>query len=761
MASRAGMEAALEGSGLLDAWVTPSGELLDPDNLDVVLVAGDSPLPADDAHLGTILAPSNASLEAERQTPPYVVADILRHIGAKADVGHTWVSVDGQWRNGLLRGRSTKPAPEYIGQTAREMARWRRILDLDAAVAETQTRMDSLQSSIDELDRRERVARGEADAAPADARLRAAYDQVIAAAREADNLRGRLAEAEERIAQKRTQLGEAEQTRDRSAEDLGIGKWSDDLDSLENQISSYRLALSVFFMAAQSFIDTKTTGQKAWAYVEEASARERRQKEIAERLERAASAAEIAHAALRQAASSVEHTMKRLDEARRRLERSRTEEKEARRRQHDTELAVTRVDERLRNRTEMLNGQTDRRDLAASSLRAFACTGLLQLATPGIADEDASLWPTARTVEAAFDLTSRLESIDSGDSVWEQQQKSAPSQFNELMRALSAQGCQPSATFCDDVFVANAFFQGRECTMEELRQLLSDEVSALQLLLDAREKEILENHLAGDVSGHLHALITAAEQHVQQMNVELENCPMSTGMKLRFVWRPAEDGPLGLADVKRRLARSTGAWSPTDCRLLGSFLQQQIQTVCFHAEGGSWQESLTEALDYRKWHRFDVERHQDGVWKRLTRRTHGTGSGGEKAVALTLPHFAAAAAFYRTASPLAPRLILLDEAFVGIDADMRAKCMGLINTFDLDFIMTSEREWGCYQTLPALAIYHLSTRPGIDAIGLTRWVWNGQQRVLNQSLTGEERVSSLVAKNEAASGANDYISELR
>jgi hypothetical protein len=100
-----------------------------------------------------------------------------------------------------------------------------------------------------------------------------------------------------------------------------------------------------------------------------------------------------------------------------------------------------------------------------------------------------------------------------------------------------------------------------------------------------------------------------------------------------------------------------------------------------------------------------------------------------------LPHFAAAAAFYRTADELAPRLILLDDAFVGIDADMRAKCMGFIHTFDLDFMMTSEREWGCYQTLPGLAIYHLSTRPGIDAIGLTRWVWNGRQRTLQQNMS--------------------------
>ena len=55
--------------------------------------------------------------------------------------------------------------------------------------------------------------------------------------------------------------------------------------------------------------------------------------------------------------------------------------------------------------------------------------------------------------------------------------------------------------------------------------------------------------------------------------------------------------------------------------------------------------------------------------------------------------------------------------------------MELLGAFDLDFVMTSEREWGCYPTVPAVAIYQLSSRTGIDAVGLTRWVWNGRERV--------------------------------
>jgi hypothetical protein len=200
-------------------------------------------------------------------------------------------------------------------------------------------------------------------------------------------------------------------------------------------------------------------------------------------------------------------------------------------------------------------------------------------------------------------------------------------------------------------------------------------------------------------------------------------------MRLRFNWEPLDDGPPGLIEARRRLLGTQGTWSPEERTALADFLQQRIQAVRGENQSGTWQEHLAAALDYRRWHRFGVERQQDGQWKRLTRRTYGTGSGGEKAITLTIPQFAAAAAHYRTADPQAPRLILLDEAFVGVDPNMRSKCLDLLCAFDLDVVMTSEHEWGCYPTVPGLAIYQLSTRPEIDAIGVTRWVWNGRQRL--------------------------------
>jgi hypothetical protein len=119
-----------------------------------------------------------------------------------------------------------------------------------------------------------------------------------------------------------------------------------------------------------------------------------------------------------------------------------------------------------------------------------------------------------------------------------------------------------------------------------------------------------------------------------------------------------------------------------------------------------------------------VERqHRQGEpWRKLS----GPASSGERALGLTVPLFAAISSFYGSGgSPNAPRLMLLDEAFAGIDDAARAHCMGLIREFDLDFVITSEREWACYAELPGVSICQLQRREGLDAVFVSRWTWDG------------------------------------
>jgi uncharacterized protein YPO0396 len=236
----------------------------------------------------------------------------------------------------------------------------------------------------------------------------------------------------------------------------------------------------------------------------------------------------------------------------------------------------------------------------------------------------------------------------------------------------------------------------------------------------------LEEHLVNEIASHLQELIHEAEVQVQDMNAELRQRPTSTGMRLRFRWTPRSDGPTGLAEARTRLMRQVhDAWSVEDREAVSAFLKAQIDAVRTANETGTWLEHLTEAFDYRRWHRFTIERMQDGQW----RSASGPASSGERVLTVTLPLFAAASAHYRSAQPTAPRLVLMDEVFAGVDDDSRSKSIGLLSTFDLDFVMTSEREWGCYPTLPGLAIYQLARREGIDAVHVTAWTWDGQARV--------------------------------
>jgi hypothetical protein len=238
------------------------------------------------------------------------------------------------------------------------------------------------------------------------------------------------------------------------------------------------------------------------------------------------------------------------------------------------------------------------------------------------------------------------------------------------------------------------------------------------------------------------------------MNMELERVPTSSGMVLRFRWEPRDDGPPGLLDARRRLLGAVGTWSAQERDAVGRFLHERIKAQRIAHDTGTWPEQLAAALDYRAWHDFVIERNIDGQWKRLTRRTHGTASGGEKVIALMIPMFAAAASHYRSAAPTAPRLILLDEAFVGVDSEMRAKCMGLLRAFDLDFIMTSEREWCCYSTLPGVAICQMSARAGVDGIYVSRWVWNGREKLPMPGGNGEHLrpISRSDSVNDAGKG---------
>lgn len=741
-AARAGLEAALEASGLLDAWITPAGELLAADELDTCLVS--TARPPEETSLTALLRVDIDPDDAQAGViAPATVEAILTRIGAREGVD-VWVDTGGRWRLGPLHGAWHKPAAQHIGAGAREAHRRQRLGQLAAEIEEARSELAAIQGELTALARRREALSAELAAAPRDNDVRQAHAALTAARTHLQRQREKLIAAEGAVRQAREAVDLARRTRDDDARDLGLWAWVDDLQRHDEALAEYRQVVAELWPVIAALGSARRQHAEAMTQAEASrQAREARRREAGEAAA-AARKADVEYRTLEEtrgaAAREIVAQLAVLRDQLRTLDDQQTKEGK---RRDDHRLMAAVAKEKIANATTDMQRHDGARTLAIGALQRFTSLGLLSVACPDLTDlpeADAGDWPAKRAVDLARRVDQALAEVSHDDAAWNRAQGNFHHEYEKLQQALRSLDFSPAIRPADDgLFVVTVPFRGHVQTIPEFRDTLSDEIRERQALLAADERQILEEHLIGEIAAHLRELLHHGELWIQNVNDVLAARATSTGMTLRFVWLPAEDGPPELAPARARLLRKASIWSPREREDVGRFLQTQIERVRAADEAATWQEHIERAFDYRQWHRISVERKQDGAWKRLTKRTHGTGSGGEKAIALTLPQFAAAAAHYNSAHPLAPRLILLDEAFVGVDADMRSKCMSFLDHFDLDFVMTSEREWGCYATLPGVAIYQLVNRPGIWAVGMTRWLWNGNQRVRQEVQAADPR----------------------
>lgn len=750
--ARAGLEAALEASGLLDAWVLPEGVVLDPRTHDVLLVSREAQaqslarwlVPATDGGASALPLPAPGTISAILQSiacpPPAAAGRPDETTGPDEEDALTaceaFVSPDGRFRIGPASGAWSKGEARYIGHAAREAARRTRLAEIDTRLQAIRAELASHAAEAARLDALRGRAREEHANAPSDEPLLRAQ-----AERDAAEQARRLAQASFGAADARLVAAEQACTQARGrlaldAESLQLPVDRDGVDAVERRLFEYRAAVRELLSAMGSH-------QRALA-------------ELAKQLERAARAredlesAEARHIEKRRSLREAEETVRTLEasvgkaveELLRELALAKAARDEHERaRKHATAQLIVASGERSgaeSHRDGLRRQQTERmehRRQAIDELRSFtSLTGLLSVAVPDLVLPDAD---TAWGIDAALGIARRAEQALAGvaaeDADWNRIQSGISRDLNDLQAAMSAQGHAAQAEVTDYGVVVRIVYRQRPERPDVLERLLAADIEDRRLTLSAQEREVLERHLEKEVAANLQRMMVETEERVRTINAELAKRPTSTGVRYRLDWQPlpeeADGGVAGLLEARRRLLRTNpDAWSVEDRRQVGEFLEARIKAERARDDQASLFESLARALDYRRWHRFRVQRLQDGQWKPLA----GPASSGERALGLTVPLFAAASSHYGSADARAPRLVLLDEAFAGIDDEARANCMGLIREFDLDFVMTSEREWGCYPQLPGLAICQLTRREGMDAVLVTRWMWDGRERRLQE-----------------------------
>jgi uncharacterized protein (TIGR02680 family) len=724
--SQAGIEAALAASGLLDAWVLPDGTLLDPQTEDAFLVDLDTTT-SEESNLGQWLVPAVDTLAAAPAPMPAQIERLLRRIGAGRDSGSHWIAEDGAWRMGLLAGRWTKSDADYVGESTRAAARQRRIVELRQDLAVRETELASFSEALSTSEDRQKAAGQEAATLPDDQPVHTAGYQLEQATQAVNDTFIAHEKAERLAQEKRGAFEDATRRRDADAADLRLSQWLGRLDELERAVSEYGAALAGLWPTVRLWESVAGQLQVARQHADEARSAADERSHRRQLANEAAAAARSRFETLREMhGAAIDTVLAKLAEAEKLVGTHKLALGSNRDEQLDQTSLRTRAEADRERAVADRARNEDTRHAAIASLQRVAEERLLAEAHAGLTTIELSAWAVSRAVEIARQIEPLLADTIADDETWRRRQDTIHTHVQELRDRLVAHGHQPETHQIEDLVLVRCIFQGRPHTMTELRDALAAEIGERERLFAAREQEIIENHLLGEIAVELQRLIRDAESWISLANRELAARPTSTGLRFRFAWEPEPEG--AFAAVRRPFLRTSELWTPAERSDLTRFLQERIKAEQAANEDGSWRDHLSGALDYRRWHRFMVERQQEGVWRRLDKRTYGTGSGGEKALALTLPLFAAAAAHYRSARADAPRLVLLDEVFAGIDPTMRAQCMGVLAQFDLDVVMTSESEWGCYITVPGLAIYHLTALPGIDAVAATRWVWNGRER---------------------------------
>jgi uncharacterized protein (TIGR02680 family) len=258
---RAGLEAALLGAGLLDAWVTPDGSVLDQDTLDVVVRPVE---PIDGRSLAAALTAADGG-----PVPPPVLRQVLDGIGladGEADEpSGTWVSVRGSWSIGPLRGRTAGTVASYIGAPARAAARARRLSALTDRRAAVQAELAELTDRRGELDRRLVRLEDERRAAPDDRSVRNARSRLDAALGQAARAESEVTEADRRWTARSDEAKTAARDLGEFARQHAIDPAEQALIGLEQALAEYRDAVTELATTVRLVLSARTAaGAAGW-----------------------------------------------------------------------------------------------------------------------------------------------------------------------------------------------------------------------------------------------------------------------------------------------------------------------------------------------------------------------------------------------------------------------------------------------------------------------------------------------------------------
>lgn len=280
------------------------------------------------------------------------------------------------------------------------------------------------------------------------------------------------------------------------------------------------------------------------------------------------------------------------------------------------------------------------------------------------------------------------------------------------------------------------YVKGQKVNLIRLEKEVIENITETNMLIEEDDRILFEEILTNTVGRKIRERIYHAKQWVKAMNDLMESIDTTSKLSFSLNWRPKVATDETEVDTKELVDILN-----SDVKILR---QEEVTKVANHfrskfakaeqrqkEEMKSFHNIMKEVLDYRTWFEFQFNyKKGNDTKKELTNNAFFKLSGGEKALAMYIPLFAAVVAKYDSARKDTPRIISLDEAFAGVDDSNIRDMFRILTKLDLEYIINSQVLWGEYDTIPSLAINELISDPKIKVVSVIRYLWNGHVREL-------------------------------
>lgn len=282
-------------------------------------------------------------------------------------------------------------------------------------------------------------------------------------------------------------------------------------------------------------------------------------------------------------------------------------------------------------------------------------------------------------------------------------------------------------------------WQGKQVAPSVFRGELEKSIAHDKLLLNREEENMFREILLNTISKKLSNRVRESSEWVGTMSDLMTGIHTSMGLTFRLKWMPKKDlgeNELPVEELNKLLAKDSKWISADDISRLTNHFRSKIEyerrMLIESGEDVNYEVIIRKVLDYRNWYEFRLQYKEPTMsdFKELTNPIFNRFSGGERALSLYIPLFAAVAAQYEKAGATAPKIIALDEAFAGVDESNISEMFALMEKLQFGYIINSQALWGTYSTVKSLSIAELLHDKHSSFITVIRYLWNGKQKQL-------------------------------